>query len=116
MGANGTADTYYEGPGNILWVEYKAVQSACLPKIIEVIKNKPCLSPLQRRWVNRAHSNHVPVAVILGSLEGAVIFTQGGWEYEYEKKRLRLSSPQEVAEFIHGVVLEGGPCDHRIFK
>lgn len=44
---SGTPDYYYEGPGGILWVEYKV--------------HPNWLSRLQELWIERARGNGVPV-------------------------------------------------------
>lgn len=105
MGSNGTPDYYYEGCADTLRIEYKAVDGK-LPDVIELInpKKKYALSPLQRRWLNRAHSNGVPVAVVLGSNEGGFIFDNGGWEKKHSRSKCTLYSPKEIAEYIRETV------------
>jgi hypothetical protein len=115
MGTNGTPDYYYESYQRIknhlrsaaLWVEYKYVKK--LPENILLIdhEKKYALSALQRRWLNRARKNRTPVAVVLGSEEGAIIAVGGRWERPISLSQVKeeglLNSPRDVAEFIAGV-------------
>jgi len=112
MGNNGTPDRYYEGCTSVLWIEYKAVDTN-IPKIIDLIEGKPKrLTPLQNQWLTRADFNDVPVAVVLGSKNGSVIFTGGSWTDEYESNDLKLYTPGDIAEFIEYIVLNGGTVDN----
>ncbi len=112
MGNNGTPDRYYEGCANVLWIEYKAIDTD-LPKIIDLLKGKPKrLTPLQNRWLTRADFNDVPVAVVLGSNNGSVIFTGSSWAESHESNDLRLYTPEDIAEFTENIVLDGGTVDN----
>jgi hypothetical protein len=106
MGGNGTPDYYYERFDNALWIEYKYVEK--LPARFDIV-DPSCrfrLSPLQRRWLNRALSNRVHVAVVLGSVEGALIITKGRWEDTIHTHKNRVAEcivePAVVAFFIAG--------------
>ncbi len=107
MGANGTPDYYYELYNRALWVEYKWVNR--LPEQILLIDHtkKYALSALQRAWLNRAVANKTPVAVVLGSKDGAVIAVGGRWNRPIARQEVEengvLNTPRNVAEFIAGV-------------
>lgn len=106
MGANGTPDYYYESFNNATWIEYKFVKT--LPKIIDLTDRKKqySLSALQNRWLDRTHRNGTRAAAVLGSLEGAIIFVTGSWNYAIEtawvKERGCLITASDVAEFARG--------------
>lgn len=106
-GSNGTPDYYYEGPTGALWIEYKGINGT-FPKIVDLINKNPKLTPLQRRWVDRAHKNGVQVAVILGGDQGGIIFTKGIWANNYALSSLRIWTLQDVAEAIFEVVANEG--------
>lgn len=106
MGVNGTPDYYYEGFKTVTWIEYKYVKN--LPQRFNIV-DVACrfkVTPLQRRWLNRAVKNQVRVAVVLGSEEGALIITEGRWEEDIvvhdNRVAKRLASPSEVAHFAAG--------------
>lgn len=106
MGSNGTPDYYYEGFQTVTWIEYKYVQKIPARFLITDTACRFKLSTLQRAWLNRAYSNQVRVAVVLGSEEGALIITEGRWE-EYislHDNRIanRFVTPGEVAHFAAG--------------
>jgi hypothetical protein len=103
MGANGTPDYYYERFRVATWIEYKYIKKIPARFLITDPACKFKLSPLQRRWLNRAVTNQVRVAVVLGSEEGALIIEQGRWE-EYisvHDNRIadRINTPSDVAHF-----------------
>ncbi len=106
IGVNGTPDYYYEGFNSVTWIEYKYVKN--LPERFNIV-DVECrfkVTPLQRRWLNRAVKNQVRVAVVLGSEEGALIITEGRWEEEINVHRNRIANrlvnPHEVAKFAAG--------------
>lgn len=106
MGGNGTPDYYYERFKHTMWIEYKYVQK--LPARFDIV-DPACrfkLSPLQRRWLNRAFKNQVPCAVVLGSEEGALIIERGRWEEEIHSHTNRLANrivgPEHVAYYAAG--------------
>ena len=108
MGGSGTPDYYYEYLKGSTWIEYKAVPNN-LPAIIEVWNpaKQYGLSPLQRRWVNRAADNGQRVAVVLGSMkEGGIIFTNKTWEESWDKEAIEhrrcIIDPYRVAQFAAG--------------
>lgn len=107
MGANGTPDYYYERFRQSTWIEYKYVQKIPQRFLITDPACKFKLSPLQRRWLNRAVDNQVRVAVVLGSVEGALIIEEGRWEdwISLSDNRIadRLNTPSDVAHFAAGL-------------
>lgn len=104
-GSNGTPDYYYEGPHNALWIEYKATDGY-IPLDIDLVNKKPGLSALQRRWLNRALYNNVAVAVVFGSNNNneAILLDSGEWEEELDRCRLTIFTPEDIAEYIRGLV------------
>ena len=112
MGANGTPDYYYEGFKSVVWIEYKYVQK--LPARFDMV-DPSCrfkLSPLQRRWLNRAVKNQVRVAVVLGSEEGALIIEKGRWEETIITHTNRLAN--RIVEPWHVAYFAAGFDDYRI--
>lgn len=73
MFSNGIPDRYYEGPDGLAWVEYKWL--AYVPRT----PFKPNTTALQRNWLNRAHRNRKPAAVIVGCPLGGVVVVAGAW-------------------------------------
>jgi hypothetical protein len=105
IGSNGTPDYYYEGPTGALRIEYKGVDGK-FPKTIDLINKKPKLTPLQRRWVDRAHKNDIEVAVILGGDQGGIIFTEGSWARKHALSDLRIWTLEDISDAIFDVVFE----------
>lgn len=67
---SGVPDYYYEGPHNIMWVEYKWIENLTRARKIPIRK----LSPHQHNWLERAARNNVKCAVIVGDSEGNGVF------------------------------------------
>ncbi len=115
VGANGVPDYYYEHEADHCWVEYKATKAG-FPTVIELTaENKRyALTPLQWRWCNRAVKNGVPCYVVLGSLEGGIIFANRTWEKVWKRDDLwsggYFRTPKQIAEFIAGI------GNHRVVK
>lgn len=114
MSTNGTPDYYYEGYNWYIWIEYKYVET--LPEVINLTdrSKKYSLSALQERWLNRATKNLTRAAVVLGSNEGALIFTNGTWTSpiarSWVEEYQRLVRPDRVALFAAGF------DDHRVIE
>ena len=95
----GTPDSYYEGVGRTLWVEWKWTNSY-RPLLI------PEPTPLQQHWLRRAYNNGVRVAVICGCPTRGFVFPGLTWEsretiaavYEAQTKK-------QIADWISKVVL-----------
>ena len=79
----GTPDVYYEGPGTDRWIEYKwdpkPKNGTC--RLYEP-NEKPSLSKLQQKWVDRAHKNGRRVGVIVGSPLGGIYLE--GCDYKHD--------------------------------
>jgi len=95
----GTADVWYSGNLDDLWVEYKWL--AKLPKKALVRLEKE-LSPLQQRWLKERHDEGRNVVVILGTPEGAWICEGAAWMEPLDPAtiRIRALAKHDVAEFI----------------
>jgi hypothetical protein len=73
---SGTADVWYSGSLNDLWVEYKYLR--CLPKRKPVCMRE-LLSAQQLRWLNRRYAEGRHVVAILGSPFNSWIYEAGEW-------------------------------------
>lgn len=102
----GTPDTYFEGKLGCLFVEWKNHQR--LPKLIDLTSKTQAakLSPLQQKWLRRAHGNGIKVAVILGHSGGGIIFPGLSWEKPMKlEEALEHTIPRkDVAKWIHNQV------------
>ena len=80
--SGGVADAYYSDSGGDIWVEYKYLK--VLPK-----RDTTCvkygLTPTQILWLNNRHAEGRNVAVVVGSVEGHVILTDGEWDKPLSK-------------------------------
>ena len=95
----GTADVWYSGNLDDLWVEYKWI--AKLPKKAPVRLEKE-LSPLQQRWLTGRHKEGRNLAVILGTPEGAWICGGAAWMEPLDPVAIRTHalSKRNVADYI----------------
>ena len=94
----GTADVWYSGQATDLWAEYKF-----LPTIPTRTKEiRPDCSQLQLHWLRNRYLEGRNVAVIVGTPEGGVIFTDREWEQGISPAefRSRLKTKAEIAEWI----------------
>jgi hypothetical protein len=73
----GTADVWYSGTLDDLWVEYKYLVKVPKKASIQVLKD---LSALQQHWLKERHKEGRNVVVILGTPLGAWIFERLEWE------------------------------------
>lgn len=87
----GVPDAYYSGAGGDLWVEYKWVKK--LPKLV-----RPGLSQLQRLWLNARLQEGRNVAVVVGSPQGHIVFTDGEWDDG--KEPVTVFSTKQIAQWI----------------
>lgn len=106
--SNGTPDRYYEGPGGVLWAEYKYAPQ--LPGVVDLVNGRsgPKLSALQALWLKRANANRVPAVVILGwGREHGVLMLQFEWGGPLSKELLlrRASTRRELASTIAKLTL-----------
>lgn len=96
----GTADVWYSGNLDDLWVEYKYVSKP--PKRTPLrIWNE--LSELQRLWLNSRRQEGRNVCVILGTPVGSWIYEFGAWnnvEVSYETLTAQGLTRAQVADFI----------------
>lgn len=95
--SSGTADVWYSGDVSDLWVEYKY-----LAKIPKRAKITPDLSALQKGWLYRRHKEGRSIAVIIGTPEGGVIFTDLSWMEAIDPDTFRslLLSRKEIAAWL----------------
>ena len=95
----GTADVWYSGTLDDLWVEYKWI--AVLPKKAPVCLERE-LSPLQQRWLTGRHEEGRNVAVILGTPEGAWVCEGVAWKEPIIPDAIRTIgiTKQNVADYI----------------
>lgn len=98
--AGGVPDAFYCDQGQVLFVEYKYVPK--LPKREKTILS-PKLSGNQELWLTQRYSQNVPVAVVLGTPIGSVMFVNCSWEQGISLAKLKeisLSS-KGIANIIH---------------
>jgi len=94
---NGIPDCWYSGTKAGLFAEYKYIKN--LPKRETTIL-KLDLSELQTKWLTERYSEGRNVCVILGSPQGAFIFTDQKWnDLEITKSDLIMNQKQ-VAQWI----------------
>ena len=95
----GTADVWYSGNLDDLWVEYKWI--AKLPKKALIRLDRE-LTPLQQRWLLGRHEEGRNIVVILGTPEGAWVFEGAAWTEPLDPKAIRTLeiSKRNVADYI----------------
>lgn len=96
----GTADCWYSGSKDDLWVEYKFISKVPKKAPLSVVKE---LSPLQIQWLNDRHKEGRNVVVILGTPLGAWIYENGTWETTLvtpDQLKTLGKSKIEVAQYI----------------
>ena len=100
----GTPDVWYSAPATDMWVEYKWI-----PKIPRSNAIAVGLTPRQTFWLDARLSEGRNVAVILGSPDGAVIYTGGAWHASLNTQQVAsiLRTRHEVAAFITEVTCAG---------
>ena len=96
----GTADVWYSGNLDDLWVEYKWL--ATLPKTAPTCLDR-LLSPLQQQWLTGRHEEGRNVVVILGTPEGAWVFEGTSWKEPLDPDIIKTQgyTKQTVAEYIN---------------
>lgn len=95
----GTADVWYSGNLDDLWVEYKWL--AKLPRTTPVHLDK-LLSPLQQMWLMGRYEEGRNVVVILGTPDGAWVFEGAAWRTPLNPDVIRTQglTKQKVANYI----------------
>ena len=95
---SGTADVWYSGPDNDLWVEYKWLPRLPKRHICIVEGANPMLSHLQQKWLNALYDERRNVAVVLGTPAGGIILKDKNWMLPFSFDTLLTKA--EVAEWI----------------
>lgn len=97
----GIPDVYYEGIKQILWAEYKFIQT------MPVARHKPALSMRQKEWLRRAYEKGIKTLVIVGTPTSALVYTHPEqWECSTKINELKTCSHNELASYINGVMHE----------
>lgn len=104
----GTADVWYSGVKGDLWIEFKYLPT--LPKRSKEIL--PELTPRQVQWLNQRLAEGRNVAVIVGTPDGGVIYTNKEWirPLTAEEFKARIVPNQSVSDWIHGQVGDSPQC------
>jgi hypothetical protein len=95
----GTADVWYSGRLDDLWVEYKWIAKLPVKAPVRLYKE---LSPLQLRWLRGRYEEGRNVVVILGTPEGAWVSENLDWERDIDPVSIRIRgiTKQFVADYI----------------
>lgn len=97
--SSGTADWWYSGDKNDLWVEYKYV-----PRIPQRVNIRPLelLTPLQAKWLDGRYKEGRNVAVIIGCPSGGVVLRGHAWTCEISPEVFAstVQSRRQLAEWI----------------
>ena len=96
----GTADVWYSGNLDDLWVEYKWL--AKLPKTAPILLGRE-LTPLQQQWLEGRHEEGRNVCVILGTPKGAWVFEGLSWKEPLNPDVIRTTglTKLNVADYIN---------------
>lgn len=102
LSANGTPDMYYDGPGAVLWVEYKYIPHMPRDGLVGGVddKKRGCYSTKQFQWMERRHHRGRNVLGIVGlpNRTAVIQYTPGEWK---EKSSVERAIPWgEVARHI----------------
>lgn len=100
----GTADVWYSGTADDLWVEYKWLAKVPVRANIRVYD---LLSPLQLQWLRDRRQEGRNVIVILGSPDGAWVYEFGTWEADLPVDVFKhgARTKQQVADYIRSRVM-----------
>lgn len=95
---SGTADVWYSGTKNDLWVEYKFI---VIPAR-ETTLIKPEFSALQIEWLDGRLKEGRNVAAIIGCKEGGVVVRGGAWgePFTLAQFKLKLQHRDDIAAWI----------------
>ena len=102
----GTADVWYSGTADDLWVEYKYL--ARVPKKASIWMDR-MLSPLQLLWLRERYREGRNVVVILGTPAGGIVFERCLWEKELTPEEFVscARTKQQMADYIWGRTMLG---------
>lgn len=94
--SSGTADVWYSGCKNDLWLEYKFLPRVPQRGIVDPAK---LLSALQVRWLNGRYDEGRTVGVCIGCPDGGIILRYREWGHEILAKDFvdRLCSRKDLA-------------------
>lgn len=118
MYRGGIPDVYYDYPGYDLWVEYKYLER--LPPQLSLCGgNKPPVSQLQRRWIERAAHNGRQVLVVVGVGKGkaqrylVIRPFEAIWDYASARNELesRLIDRGRLVELYLDILRNGWLAD-----
>lgn len=93
----GTADFWYSGYKDDLWVEYKWLTHAPVRSV------KVGLSKLQELWLNDGWKKGRNVCVITGSPQGCAILLEGAWMHNVDRAAFKYTE-QDVVTWLIGQV------------
>ena len=98
----GVADSWYSmHGGQDLWVEYKWIQKFPVRVPLDLTGGKnPLLSKLQQNWLFSRHAEGRNVAVVAGSVAGALVFSGITWMKPLAPKNYELNNPKETAMWL----------------
>lgn len=101
---SGTADKWYTGIKNDLWIEYKWITT--VPKFVT-----PALSARQLKWLEDRLSEKRSIAVVVGCATGGLIYLNGDWTRKIERSEFleRVRSRSEIAAWILSIT-GASPC------
>jgi len=98
--SSGTADDWYSGRLNDLWVEYKYIPRVPQRGSVQIAK---LFSVLQHQWLSGRHREGRNVAAIIGCPAGGIVLRDLEWEQEnlsLAEFRARLRERTDLAGWI----------------
>jgi hypothetical protein len=100
----GTWDHWISGRARDMWIEYKWIGH--VPRSAGIL---PALSPKQRQWGGKRHEEGRTLAVVLGTPDGGVIYTNLDWLVPLDTAAFveRLLPRKTIAAWIEGVTCAG---------
>lgn len=102
----GCADALYDGPAEDLWIEYKFIKAPKRPATLCI----PALSTQQNHWLTSRYNNGRNIAVIIGSIDGGIIFTEpSDWNSGSYDFLAKTRSTKTIAASIMSFILYGTP-------
>lgn len=96
----GTADWWYSGKTNDLWIEYKFLP--CMPQRGIITPERLGLTALQLDWLKGRYEEGRNVGVIVGCPKGGVIMRDLTWDAEWtiDSFNQRVVERKALAEWI----------------